>query len=367
MAEKALASTLIASKQFEVREYAMPEIAPDAGLLQVEVTGVCGADIHLQEHPLGSAQILGHEIVGRIAKLGPEAARKWRMKEGDRVALEEYMPCGACDLCRTEDYRFCPQTGSSQWGQKLFYGSTSADLPPSLWGGYSQYLYLHPNAVPHRVPDHIPSAEAALFLPLSNGVEWTYRYGDLRLGDTVVIQGPGQQGLSCVIAAKEAGAGRIIVTGLGRDAHRLALAKKLGADHVIDVEKEDFRQAVMDLTNGQGVNQVVNVTGGGKTVVADALSVAAMRCTVVLAAAGNEQISVGGWGRKKLTMKWANGHSYQSVEQAIRLIASGKYPLNELCTHSYGLDDVGLAIRTVAGDGVTGGIHVTVFPWQGAR
>lgn len=86
----------------------------------------------------------------------------------------------------------------------------------------------------HRVPDHIPPAEAALFLPMANGVEWMYRYGDLRLGDTVLVQGPGQQGLAAVLTAKEAGAECIIVTGLSHDAHRLALAKKLGADHTID-------------------------------------------------------------------------------------------------------------------------------------
>ena len=70
--------------------------------------------------------------------------------------------------------------------------------------------------------------------------------------------------------------------------------------------------------------------------------------------------------RAKIVLKRANGHSYFAVEQAIRLIASGKYPLSELCTHSYGLADVGLAIRTVAGDGVPGGIHVSVLPWREA-
>jgi len=102
-----------------------------------------------------------------------------------------------------------------------------------------------------------------------------YRYGDLQLGDTVLVQGPGQQGLAAVLTAKEAGAACIIVTGLSRDAHRLALAKKLGADHTIDVEHENFREQVLDVTSGKGVNVVVNVTGGGKTTVADSIGVAA--------------------------------------------------------------------------------------------
>jgi NADPH:quinone reductase-like Zn-dependent oxidoreductase len=198
-------------------------------------------------------------------------------------------------------------------------------------------------------------------------VEWMYRYGDLRLGDTVLVQGPGQQGLSAVLTAKEAGAACIIATGLSRDAHRLALARQLGADHTIDVETENLREKVLDVTGGKGVNVVVNVTGGGRTTVADSIAVAAkLRCTIVLAAAGQEEINVGTLGRAKIVLKRANGHSYFAVEQAIRLIASGKYPLSELCTHSYGLADVGLAIRTVAGDGVPGGIHVSVLPWREA-
>ena len=97
---------------------------------------------------------------------------------------------------------------------------------------------------------------------------------------------------------------------------------------------------------------------------ADSIAVAAkQRCTIVLAAAGHEEINVGTLGRAKIVLKRANGHSYFAVEQAIRLIASGKYPLHELCTHSYSLADVSLVIRTVAGDGVPGGIRVSVLPW----
>ena len=76
MAETVLASTMIAPKTFEVREYPMPDLPPDAGLLRVEVTGVCGSDVHQQTRMRGTAHILGHEIVGRIARLGRQAARQ---------------------------------------------------------------------------------------------------------------------------------------------------------------------------------------------------------------------------------------------------------------------------------------------------
>jgi len=87
----------------------------------------------------------------------------------------------------------------------------------------------------------------------------------------------------------------------------------------------------------------------------------------VLAAAGNQSISTGGAGRKNLTLKWAHGHSYGSVELAIQYIASGEFPIAELTKHHFGLKDVDLAIKSIAGEGVPGAIHVSVDPWEGLR
>jgi D-arabinose 1-dehydrogenase-like Zn-dependent alcohol dehydrogenase len=88
--------------------------------------------------------MLGHDIGGRIAKLGSQAARKWPFKAGDQVALAAYMPCGACNVYRTEAYRFCQQTDPSVGQQPQFYGTTPVDVPPSLWGAYSHDLSLDP-------------------------------------------------------------------------------------------------------------------------------------------------------------------------------------------------------------------------------
>jgi DNA-binding CsgD family transcriptional regulator len=167
------------------------------------------------------------------------------------------VPCGACKWCRSEDFRFCEATDIAGPGPRLWYGSTPLTTYPALWGGYSQYMYVHPNAVVHKVPSNIPAAHAAAFLPFSNGVEWAYGYGQVGLGDSILIQGPGQQGLACVIAAKAAGASCIIVSGLTRDARRMEVARMLGADYTIDVETEDLVSKVRDYTGGDGVNVVV--------------------------------------------------------------------------------------------------------------
>jgi threonine dehydrogenase-like Zn-dependent dehydrogenase len=359
MAEKSAAAVLIEAHKFEIQEFDLPEVSDDAALLKLEACGICGSDIHGAERLGNGPKILGHENVGIVARLGKQAASKWKVKEGDRIALEEYVPCGACKWCRSDDFRFCEQTGR---GGSLRYGSTPVDVWPSLWGGYSQYMYVHPNAVVHKVPPHIPAAHAAAFLPFSNGFEWAYGYGEVGVGDSILIQGPGQQGLACVIAAKAAGASCIIVSGLSRDERRLEVARLLGADHTIDVEKEDLVRKVQDYTGGDGVNVVVNVTGGGKGTVAEAIEVAAMKCNIVLAAAGSELIDVGSFGRRKIVLKQANGHSYKAVELAIQFIASGKLPMEDISTHTFPMSRAMEAIDAVAGRGAPGAIHVSILP-----
>jgi threonine dehydrogenase-like Zn-dependent dehydrogenase len=359
MTETTRAAVLVAPRLFEMRELALPEIPDDAALLKIEACGICGSDIHGSEKLEAGAKILGHENVGVIARIGRRAAEKWRVREGDRIALEEYVPCGACNWCRSEDFRFCDQTDR---GGALRYGTTPLTEWPSLWGGYSEYMYVHPNAVVHRMPASIPAPHAAAFLPFSNGIEWACEYGEVGLGDSILVQGPGQQGLACVIAAKAVGASCIIVSGLGRDARRLEVAQKLGADHVIDVEREDVVAKVKDYTGGEGVNVVVNVTGGGKGTVAEAIAVAAKRCNVVLPAAGSEMIDVASFGRRKLVLKQANGHSFRSVELAIEFLASGKLPMDEIATHTYPMSRALEAIDAVAGKGAEGAIHVSIVP-----
>ena len=142
------------------------------------------------------------------------------------------------------------------------YGTTPATLWPSLWGGFSQYQYLHPRSIFHRVPEGVDPRIAAMALPLGNGFQWVYLDGGAGPGQTVVVQGPGQQGLACVVAAKVAGASMVIATGLKRDAHRLEVAKRLGADHTIAVDEEPFVETVTRLTKGEGVDLVVDCSIG---------------------------------------------------------------------------------------------------------
>jgi threonine dehydrogenase-like Zn-dependent dehydrogenase len=364
MPERVLAATTIGAFQTELREYPFPEIPPDAGILKIEAAGVCGSDwqAYQSDRP---ARIMGHENVGHIYRIGPIAARRWGLREGDRVALEEYLPCGHCNLCRSGEFRLCDRTEARRPGA-LRYGTTPITEKPGLWGGYSQFQYLHPDSVFHRVRENVPAELAAMCLPLGNGIQWTYLDGRAGPGQTVLIQGPGQQGLACVIAAKAAGADCVIVSGLARDKERLGIAQALGADEIVNVEQDDLECRIRALTDGRGVDLSIDTAGGPETLV-NAMRVTRKNGNVLFAAAPAATPSgfeVSNLLAARLTLKPCRGHSYESVEMALRYIASGRFPLHLMATHRFGLADVDLAVRSVGGQGAPGAVHVTVLPWS---
>lgn len=366
MAEKVLAAVKVGPKQTELHEFDLPEVSEDAGLLRVEAAGVCGSDVLSYPRPLreGPGVIMGHENVGHVVKLGRIAAQRWGLKEGDYVALEEYIPCGHCDWCRQGEYRLCPDVSVFKPNARR-YGGASIELPPALWGGFAQYLYLDPNSVFHRVPNHVSPEQAALAIPLGNGWQWGYFEGGVGPGKTIVIQGPGQQGLGCVIAAKTVGAGCIIVSGLSRDSRRLEVARHLGAEHTINVEQEDLVERVREITGGQMADAVVDAAGGGAATVLPAIELLKEKGGVMVVQGGQiPDFPLGKVTQKYGTIKSCRGHSYQAVEMALASIASGRFPLHEICSYRFDLEGVDQAIRATGGEGITDAIHVSIVPWS---
>jgi threonine dehydrogenase-like Zn-dependent dehydrogenase len=368
MPEHVLAATLLDGGRFEIREYAMPDISDDDALLKVEAAGVCGSDWGSYRKTLSgedkrTPRIMGHENTGVIAKIGAAATARWGVREGDRVVLEQYLPCGTCSWCRLGEYRFCDDTDRMPGKDILRYGASPVRVRP-LIGGFGQYMYVHPRSVVHKVPDNVTPSEAALLVPMANGVQWAYLHGELGPGKTVLIQGPGQMGLGCVVAAKRAGVDRIIVTGvLRRDTKRLEMAKRLGADDVIDVGEGDAVEKVKAIVGRQGVDTVVNVSGGAKGTVDEALQVAGKQGIVVLAGAGDQEVRVAGFGRKVVQLRFAHGSSYRAFCLALDTIASKAFPLAEMCTHQFPIPQAEDAILALGGRGPKDVIHVNVLPW----
>ena len=128
---KTLAMVQTAPGELVARDLPIPEIGHDDALLRIEACGICGSDVQGWKSMRRGVRILGHENLGHIAKIGDRAAARWGVKEGDRVALEEYLPCGVCDVCRSGEYRFCPQTDIGLAGERLWYGSVAASRSPA--------------------------------------------------------------------------------------------------------------------------------------------------------------------------------------------------------------------------------------------
>jgi threonine dehydrogenase-like Zn-dependent dehydrogenase len=213
-------------------------------------------------------------------------------------------------------------------------------------------MFLHGNSVLHRVSPELAPEIGVIFNPLGAGFRWAVEMPNTQPGDTVVILGPGQRGLASVIACREVGAGTIIVTGLEADADKFAVAKLFGADHCIDVENEDSVARVKELTGGRGADVVVDVSAYATQPVVDALSMVRMGGTVVLAGVKGFK-TVDNFVSDLVVMKEINirgaiGVTSSGYKSAIRLIESGRVPIEAMHTHNFALEEAELAIKTLA-------------------
>lgn len=370
MAEQIVAAVRTGPGKTELRDFPTPDIPEDGALLQVEVAGICGTDVKIYASPPSDAPvIMGHENIGVIAKAGTKFAERQGVQEGDRVFVEHYVPCFQCAWCHLGEYRHCEATDWRSNPDARRYGYTTSDNPFHLWGGFSEYMYLPWNAVLHKVPDNVSAELAGIVTPLANGIEWALLEAGVGYNSTVLIQGPGQQGLSQAVACKQAGASLVIVTGTTRDAARLELAKQLGADHVIDVQTEDARERIATITGGEGLDVVLDCTAGAGTApILLGIDVLKRRAGTMLVQ--GELASFPDFPLKKLTekaitMRSARGHSYRACELALDQLASKRFPLERLTSHTFGLDEVDRAIRAVGGETEDDVIHVSLLPQQG--
>jgi threonine dehydrogenase-like Zn-dependent dehydrogenase len=361
---KAVAAVLESPKNFQFREFPIPEVGADDAVLRVEACGLCGTDYeqwlgHLNDWGAGMPIIPGHEVMGFVDRIGPQASKLWNVKEGDRVAIEPVIPCGHCEDCVKGAYTRC----QSDLGYGLYQ---NIHVAPSLWGGYATHIYLHPRTMVHKLPTHVPTDLMTLFNPLSNAVRWIYEVGGVGLGSTVVIEGPGQRGLLAVAAAKKAGAANIIITGTGRDAARLELAKTLGASVTINVEDEDPVERVRKLTHGKMADIVLDVSAGAVAPVIQAIDMVKRGGRVVLAGLkGRNKLNdfpVDKVVFREIQLVGVLSAGWQSTEMAIRMIEQDGASLHPLCSHSFPLERATDAVRTLGRERLEGGdaVHVTL-------
>jgi threonine dehydrogenase-like Zn-dependent dehydrogenase len=365
----ARAAVQVGPRKYEVQEFEIPRASADDAVMRVEACGLCGSDVDQYDGKLDAMGlkfpvIPGHEPVGVIEEIGPEAVRRWGLQVGDRVAVEPTLGCGRCRACMTGNYRRC-RVGRP--GSRLAAcGFIPTSIKPALWGGLAEFMYLDPNAAVHKVSREIPAELAVLFQPVAAGISWAHREPNTRVGDTVVVFGAGQRGLTSLIAAREAGAAAVFVVARRQSAHRLALAREFGADETIFAD-ESVVKRVRELTRGEGADVVVDVTAETMAPIPMAIEITKPGGTIVLAGVKGpgvhlQQVEHDRIFAKELTIKGVKNADYHSFEVAVKLIESHKYRLDKMHTHTFGLASLERALLTLAGRGGENAISVSINP-----
>lgn len=261
MATGKAAVFLGAGKGYELQEFDIPSPEPGAIVVKVSMGGICGSDLHIWrgDSPLFAAMVgtvAGHEMTGRVHALGAGITTDSLgrpLKEGDRVAYSYFYPCHRCYQCNKGEYATCPQ--------KLL---TMGAGPVSRFSGaYGEYYYLKPGGWVFKVPDEVTDEMATPVNCALSQVTYGLQKAGMRYGDTIVVQGAGGLGLNAIAVAKEMGADAVIaIDGLPG---RLELAKRFGADEVIDITQHpspaDRIAKVKALTGNRGGDIVVEVVG----------------------------------------------------------------------------------------------------------
>jgi alcohol dehydrogenase len=364
------AMVLESPRQLVARRFPRPAIGAGDALLRVEACGLCGTDHEQYTGVLPSSKpfVPGHECVGVIEQIGAAAAERWQVSQGDRVAVEVFQSCRSCDECRAGAYRRCVAHGIGD-----MYGFIPIDKAPSLWGGYAERQYLGPDSMVLAVPPSLDPVTATLFNPLGAGIRWAVTLPGTRADDVVAVLGPGIRGLCAVAAAKEAGAGFVMVTGFGPgDRDRLALAARFGADLAVDVAVDDPK-AALDHAVGRRADVVVDVTAKAPAALATAIDLARPGGTVVLAGTRGSADTPGFWPDtivyKELRILGALGVDVDAYRAALDLLASGRYPFAELPRAVVDFDGLESLLQTMAGESAdrsTRPVHGVLVPGAAA-
>lgn len=338
--------------------YPLPDIGDEEFLLRVEMVTICGGDPLEYEGRNRKAHyplVLGHEMVGRVERIGAAAAARHNVEAGARVSVEPYIGCGRCRYCLRDDYHFCVEG--------MVYGVTvPSDRPPHLWGAYAEYLYGAPGAHVHTIREDVPAAAACLTSVVGNAVRWIHRRGRAVAGEPVIVLGAGVQALSTVVAARDAGLEPIIVVARARNPRKLELAQRYGADAVIDAASPRVADEIRDALGGQPAELAVECTGAQAMI---DLAVAALDFGGRLVQAGTRggaaaSVDLDALVFKEIDFRGGLGQA-GDTEQAAQIVNSRRYPLEEMVTHTFPLTAVSDAMRFFM-EGTDGVIHVALDP-----
>ena len=309
-------------------------VSPGAGQVQIRVAycGICGTDLHIfhgkMDKRVHLPQIIGHEMSGTIAEVG-EGVADWHL--GDRVTVRPLDYCGQCPACKAGHSHICMNL--------KFIGIDSPGAMQELWTIPAHTL--------HKLPDSLSLEQGALIEPISVACH-DVRQGKVKEGDYVVVQGGGPIGIFIALVARERGA-KVLISEV--NPFRLTLAREFGFE-ALNPQDAELSERVNAATDGAGADVVFEVSGAAASVEM-MTTLPRTRGRIVIVAIHSEPVSVSlfqvFW--RELQLMGARLYEPQDFDEAIRLCASGRLPLDAMITSIRPLDEIESAIRQLEGGG----------------
>ncbi|MBV8334555.1 MAG: alcohol dehydrogenase catalytic domain-containing protein [Alphaproteobacteria bacterium] len=323
-------------------EKSVPQPAAAEVLVRVDAVAICATDLEILRHgvpatvdgglPFNKNFTIGHEYMGTVVKLGP-AVDEYQI--GDRVTVEVHAGCGRCGRCRQGMYTSCLNYGDLAKGHRANGFTTD--------GGFAEYAVNHINTLV-QVPDDMSDEEATLVVTAGTSVYGLDVLGGLIAGEGVVVTGPGPIGLLGVAVAKALGADPVILTGT-RDG-RLDLGRRLGADHVVNIRRENAVVAVTRITNGKGVHFVVECSGA-PAALNEAAQMVNRGGRICLAAFPQNPVPVdlAHLVRNNIYVFGIRGEGQSATHRAMALMKQKRFDATLIHTHTFPLDELPTALR----------------------
>lgn len=316
--------------QIGIEQVPMPHPGPGEAVIRVTLTTICGTDLHILrgEYPVKPGLVIGHEPVGVIHELGVGVTG---YNIGDRVLVGAITPCGQCGYCLSGVWSQC---GGPIGGWK--FGNT-------INGAQAEYL-LVPSAQANlaKIPYDLKDEEVVLLADIASTGISAAESGEVRLGDTVAVFAQGPIGLCATAGAKLRGAGYIIA--VESDPVRMEMARRMGADVVIDHTSTDAVAAIRDLTGGVGVDVAIEALGTQATF-ESALRVLRAGGTLSSLGVYSGKLSVplepfaAGLGDHKIVTTLCPGGK-ERMRRLMELVRHGRLDLWPLITHTFSLDQI---------------------------
>lgn len=314
-----------------IEEIPKPEIGPDEILLKVMATGICGSDV-LEWYRLPKApRVLGHEATGIIDKIGKKVTK---YNVGDRVFVSHHVPCNQCCYCMKDSHTACETLHNTNY------------FP----GGFSQYIRvpkINLETGVYRLPSNISFEEGTFIEPLACAIRGQ-RLTEVNKCDSVLIIGSGMAGILHIQLSKINSARKIFATDINLD--RLELAKKFGADYVINA-RENLPEELKKLNDGKGVDKVIVCTGAEKASL-NALDCVDRGGTILFFAVPDPTIRIPlpitDFWRNETTIKTSYGAAPKDLEEALKIISRKEINVSEMITHRLDIREAAKGFKLVA-------------------